>query len=99
MRPGSRPPVQITQGRGTSRSHSLIVRPMHIRCLKEVGIWTIAMLITVGLVTVQQVLELSYFYRFGGYFNSSCKHGMGVKVKGTSRSCSRSSAAVMARSP
>jgi len=79
MRPGSRPPAQIIQGRGTSRSHS--------------------MLITVGLVTVQQVLELSYFYRFGGYFNRSCKHGMGVKVKGTSRSCSRSSAAVMARSP
>ncbi len=33
------------------------------------------MLITVGLVTVQQVLELSYSYRFGLYFNSSCKQG------------------------
>ena len=80
MRPGSRPPVQITQGRGTSRSHSLTVRPMHIRCLKEnqYQTWrymTIAMLITVGLVTVQQVLELSYSYRFGLYFNSSCKQG------------------------
>jgi hypothetical protein len=53
---------------------------MHIRCLKEnqYQTWrymTIAMLITVGLVTVQQVLELSYSYRFGLYFNSSCKQG------------------------